>query len=131
MGETGAAHIVEIISPVGFLATLERLVRAISGAGMTVFATIDHAEGARSVGLAMPPTTVLIYGNPKGGTPVMLATPVSALDLPLRVLVREASDEVLVAFHPVADVLMAAGAPEDVARRLEPAQRVLLAALQR
>lgn len=122
--------VVDIASPFGFQQTLERLLAAIHGAGLTVFATIDHAEGARSAGLAMPPTTVLIYGNPKGGTPAMLATPAVALDLPLRVLVREASDGVVVSFHPIADVLMAAGVPEDVARTLEPGQRILAGALR-
>ncbi len=130
MNEAGDAKIVEISSPFGFQPTLERLLTAIRGAGMTVFATIDHAEGALQAGLAMPPTTVLIYGNPKGGTPVMLATPAAALDLPLRVLVRDASDGVVVAFHPIADVLMAAGAPAEVARKLEPAQRILGEALK-
>ncbi|RWA53434.1 hypothetical protein AU476_14045 [Cupriavidus sp. UYMSc13B] len=57
--------------------------------GMTIFARIDHAEAARNVGLAMPPTQVLIYGNAKRGTPLMLAAPGVALDLPLRVLVRD------------------------------------------
>jgi uncharacterized protein (DUF302 family) len=122
--------VVDIASPFGFQPTLERVLAAIHGAGLTVFATIDHAEGARSAGLAMPATTVVIYGNPKGGTPVMLATPAVALDLPLRVLVREASDGVVVSFHPIADVLMAAGVPEDVARKLEPGQRILAEALQ-
>jgi Domain of unknown function DUF302 len=56
---------------------------------MTVFATIDHQAAAHAVGLDMPPTTVLIVGNPKSGTPLMLAAPDFAMDLPLRVLVRE------------------------------------------
>lgn len=55
---------------------------------MTIFARIDHAE-ARNAGLAMPPTQVLIHGNAKPGTPLMLAAPSVALDLPLRVLVRD------------------------------------------
>jgi hypothetical protein len=57
--------------------------------GVTIFARIDHAEAARNAGLAMPPTQVLIYGNAKGGTPLMLGAPSIALDLPLRVLVRD------------------------------------------
>ena len=78
----------------------------------------------------MPPATVLIYGAAKGGTPVMLAAPLAALDLPLRVLVREREDGIAtVAFHPVAEMLARAGAPLDIGARLEPAQRLLLAAL--
>ena len=55
----------------------------------------------------MPPTTVLTYGNARGGTPIMLADPRAALDLPLRVLVRKASGRTLVAYHPVAALLSA------------------------
>lgn len=113
-----------------FAATLDRLTRAIAAAGMTIFARIDHAAGAREAGLAMPPTTVIIYGNPKGGTPIMLAAPLTALDLPLRVLVREAADgRIWVAFHPATPMLRAAGVPEALATRLEPAQRILLQAI--
>ncbi|MCY0854129.1 DUF302 domain-containing protein [Cupriavidus sp. D39] len=57
--------------------------------GMTIFARIYHAEAARNAGLAMPPTQVLIYGNAKRGTPLMLAARIVALNLPLRVLVRD------------------------------------------
>ncbi len=125
-----APGIVEHASPLPFDDTVERLVQAIAGAGMTIFARIDHAANAREVGMTMPPATVLIYGNPKGGTPVMLAAPLAALDLPLRVLVRELPDgTAAIAFHPVAPTLRQAGAPEDMAARLEPAQRLLLAAV--
>ena len=74
---------------VAFAATLERLDRAIEAAGMMIFSRIDHAAGAQAAGLDMPPTVVLVYGNPSGGTPIMLSTPQAALDLPLRVLVRK------------------------------------------
>ena len=78
----------------------------------------------------MPPTTVLIYGNPKGGTPVMLEAPVAALDLPLRVLVRERPDgQVVAAFRPIAATLAQAGVPEPLRHRLDPAQSLLLDAL--
>ena len=67
------ASLVEIPSPFGFEDTVARLVDAIGAAGLRVFARIDHARGAREAGLEMPPTMVLLYGHPKGGTPVMLA----------------------------------------------------------
>ena len=102
--------IVELNSRWLFAETVARLEAAIGQAGMAIFARIDHAAGAAEVGLAMPPTVVLIYGNPRGGTPVMQAAPLTALDLPLRVLVREADGRVLVAFHPAAPMLRAASA---------------------
>lgn len=57
--------------------------------GLTVFAKIDFSEDAAKAGLQMPPTQMLIFGNPKAGTPVMLSAPSSALDLPLKVLISE------------------------------------------
>ena len=122
--------IVEHVSPVDFGPTLERIRAAIRGAGLTIFAEIDHAANAREAGLAMPPSTVLIYGHAKGGTPVMLAAPSAALDLPLRVLVREGEDgRAVIAFHPIAAMLRRAGVADDVAARLEPAQKLLVAAV--
>ena len=130
MPDTSTPDYVEHASAFRFDATLQRLVEAISTKGMTVFARIDHAAAARDVGFAMPPTTVLIYGNPKGGTPIMLANPEAALDLPLRVLVREREDgTVAIAFHPIVATLRLAGVPEDAAARFEPAQHLLLAAV--
>ena len=123
--------ITEHASPLGFDATLDRLAKAIERAGLTIFALIDHAAGAQRVGLAMPPTVVLIYGNAKGGTPIMLAAPQAALDLPLRVLVREDADgRTLVAFQPVTPMLLAAGVPETLANRLGPAQALLIKEIQ-
>jgi uncharacterized protein (DUF302 family) len=131
MAVTSNADLVEQASVVGFGETLERLEQAIAGAGMTVFARIDHDAGARDVGLTMPPTTVLLYGNPKGGTVIMLAAPQVALDLPLRVLVREALDgKAMVSFHPAAPMLLAGGAPDALAHRLDPAQAVLAEAIR-
>jgi uncharacterized protein (DUF302 family) len=66
--------------------TLDRLEGILRSKGIQVFARIDHAGEAARVGLSMPPTQVLIFGNPRAGTPVMLAAPTSAIDLPLRVL---------------------------------------------
>ncbi|HEY1484526.1 MAG TPA: DUF302 domain-containing protein [Micromonosporaceae bacterium] len=57
--------------------------------GATVAAVVDHAAAARTVGLTLPDTQVIIFGNPSAGTPLMRATPDIALDLPLRILVRD------------------------------------------
>ncbi len=121
---------IECLSAFGFEETLARISGAIEAAGLRIFARIDHAENARKAGLEMPPATVLIYGNAKGGTPVMLAAPPAALDLPLRVLVRQAGAGVVVAFHPITPILQRAGATEQLARTLEGAQRILVKAIQ-
>jgi uncharacterized protein (DUF302 family) len=67
--------------------TVERVLRAIAAKGLTLFARIDHAAGAAAVGLSMPPSELLIFGNAKAGTPLMLAAPTAAIDLPLKALV--------------------------------------------
>jgi uncharacterized protein (DUF302 family) len=124
------SDVAEYVSAVPFTQTMTRLVEAIESAGMLIFARIDHAAGARDVGMVMPATTVLLYGHPKGGTPIMLAAPRAALDLPLRVLVREGEDgRALISFHPVAPMLRRAGVPDALATRLEPAQQILVAAV--
>ena len=122
--------IVEHVSAVPFDATLERLAAAIARAGLVLFSRIDHQTGARDAGLEMPPATVLVYGHPKGGTPVMLAAPLTALDLPLRVLVRVRDDgRTAIAFRAIGAVLRQFGVPDPLASRLEPAQQLLVDAV--
>jgi uncharacterized protein (DUF302 family) len=67
--------------------TMDRLEAAVTAAGMTVFARIDHAAGAAEAGLTMLPTEVLILGNAKGGTPLMQSRATIGIDLPLKMLV--------------------------------------------
>ena len=67
--------------------TMDRLKAAVEAKGMTVFARIDHAAGASAVGQSLPPTEVLIFGNAKGGTPLMQSVQAIGLDLPLKALV--------------------------------------------
>lgn len=69
--------------------TLNRLTDLLQKKGITLFTVIDHSGEAEKVGLKMPPTKLLIFGNPKGGTPLMLAAPSIAIDLPLKILVWE------------------------------------------
>jgi uncharacterized protein (DUF302 family) len=67
--------------------TVARLLDLLQAKGLKVFAVIDQRAEARAVGLDMPETTLVVFGNPKAGTPVMVAAPLSALDLPLKLLV--------------------------------------------
>ena len=81
--------------------------------------------------MSMPPATLLVYGKAEGGTPIMIATPASALDLPLRVLVfGDGSGRTYIAFHPIAATLAATGVPSDLAAHLEPGQTLLLKTLE-
>ena len=72
--------------------TIARVRALLEAKQIREFALIDHSGEAAKVGLAMPKTQVVIFGNPKGGTPLMLATPSVAIDLPLKLLVREDAD---------------------------------------
>ena len=69
--------------------TVERLKAIVQSRGLALFALVDHSGEAEKVGLRMRPTKLLIFGNPKAGTPLMLAAPSMALDLPLKILVWE------------------------------------------
>ena len=81
------AGIVHLRSPHPVGDTVHRLTEAIRAAGATLFAVIDHSGEAERVGLSLRDTKLMIFGNPVGGTPVMTAAPLAALDLPLKVLV--------------------------------------------
>src|ERR1700729_3206397 len=69
--------------------TVERLKNILQAKGVTLFALVDHSGEAEKVGLKMRPTKLLIFGSPKAGTPLMLASPSIAIDLPLKILVWE------------------------------------------
>jgi uncharacterized protein (DUF302 family) len=69
--------------------TVETLKSILQAKGITLFALIDHSGEAEKVGMKMRPTKLLIFGNPKAGTPVMLAAPTIAIDLPLKILIGE------------------------------------------
>lgn len=95
--------------------TVTRLQEAISSRGLTLFAHINHSEEARRVGLKMQEAQVLIFGNPKGGTPLMIASPLLALDLPLKVLVWQSSDgSVWVSYTSVAYLAARYAIPQEL-----------------
>ncbi|HTW46266.1 MAG TPA: DUF302 domain-containing protein [Acidobacteriaceae bacterium] len=75
-----------------FEKTIDRLQTLLIEKGVTLFALVDHSGEAAKVGLKMPPTKLLIFGAPKAGTPLMLAAPSIAIDLPLKILVAEQPD---------------------------------------
>jgi len=69
--------------------TVDKLKAILMSKGVTLFALVDHSGEAEKVGMKMPTTKLLIFGNPRGGTPLMLASPSAAIDLPLKILVAE------------------------------------------
>lgn len=90
MPQPGAQRDGELVtkaSPFGVAETVDRLVELVTARGMTVFATLDQSAEARRVGLDLRDTRVVLFGNPVAGTPVMVASPLAALDLPLKVVV--------------------------------------------
>jgi uncharacterized protein (DUF302 family) len=72
--------------------TVKKLKGILQAKGVTLFALVDHSGEAEKAGLTMPPTKLLIFGSPKAGTPVMLAAPSIAMDLPLKILIWEDRD---------------------------------------
>jgi uncharacterized protein (DUF302 family) len=89
MGSEVGNGIVSVPSAHSVTETVEKLKAMLQAKSVTLFAVIDHSGEAEKVGLKMPSTKVLIFGNPKGGTPLMLAAPSAAIDLPLKILVAE------------------------------------------
>ena len=92
MTSSGDRGIVDIVSKYSVDQTVERIKSVLKDRGVILFAVVDHGGEAEKAGMKMRPTKLLIFGNPKGGTPVMLAAPSIALDLPLKVLVWEGED---------------------------------------
>jgi uncharacterized protein (DUF302 family) len=92
MTKTPGDGIISIPSHHSVDATVEKLKSILDAAGVKIFALIDHSGEAEKAGLQMRNTKLLIFGNPKGGTPLMLASPTTALDLPLKILVWEDLD---------------------------------------
>lgn len=84
--------------------TVVRLTKAIADNGNTLFADIDQSAAASGVGMRLRPTRLLIFGNPKGGTPLMEAFPLSALDLPLKIVVWEENGTTMLAYYDGATI---------------------------
>jgi uncharacterized protein (DUF302 family) len=85
--------------------TADRLVAELDKRGIKVAARVDHAAGAKAAGMDMPPTEVIMFGNPKLGTPLMLAQPAAAIDLPMKVLIwQDAAGKVRIGYTPPASL---------------------------
>ena len=111
--------------------TLQRLQSILGKRGMQIFALIDHSGEAEKAGLKMPSTKVLIFGNPNGGTPLMLAAPSLAIDLPLKVLIAEASQgEVTVTYNDPEYLRSRHHVPADLIKNLAGAGALIAKAVE-
>lgn len=94
--------------------TVDSFVKVLESKGATVFARVDHAAGAKKVDMEMSPATLVIFGNPKIGTPLMQAAPTMGVDLPLRVLFYADEDgKTHIAYHDLDKVAEQHGVPAD------------------
>lgn len=99
--------------------TVARLTGLLQAKGVTLFALVDHSGEAAKAGLSMPPTKLLIFGSPKAGTPLMLAAPSIAIDLPLKVLVaQDATGRVTVSYNSPAYLQQRHGIPADLLQNI-------------
>ena len=109
--------------------TVEKLKTVLKSNGVTLFALVDHSGEAEKVGMRMPPTKLLIFGNPKGGTPLMLAAPSAALDLPLKILVAEdAQGKVWISYNSAEYLKERHGFPDNLVPNIAVVQALAAAA---
>jgi uncharacterized protein (DUF302 family) len=99
--------------------TVEKLKSILQAKGVTVFAVIDHSGEAQKAGLTMRPTKLVIFGNPKGGTPLMVASPSVAIDLPMKILIYEDADAtVQVCYNTPAYLQQRHNVPQDLLQNI-------------
>ncbi len=111
--------------------TVDKLKTILKSKGVTLFALVDHGGEAEKVGLKMPPTKLLIFGSPKAGTPLMLAAPSAAIDLPLKILVAEdAQGKVWISYNSPEYLKERHGFPENLVPNIAVVQALATAAGQ-
>ena len=111
--------LIQVASKYSVDETVGKLEAIFVAKGLQVFALIDHSGEAEKVGLKMRPTKVVIFGSPKGGTPLMVAAPSLAIDLPLKALVAEdAAGKVSVTYNDPEYLKERHGVPDDLIRNL-------------
>lgn len=108
-----ADGVIAVKSPHSPKVTMDRLEKVLAEKGMKIFARIDHAAGAAKIGKTLRPTELLIFGNPKGGTPFMECTQTVGIDLPLKALVwKDASGQVWLGYNDPAFLAKRHGVPQ-------------------
>ncbi len=118
-----AKGIIDVPSQHSVDETVEKLKEILQAKEITLFALIDHSGEAEKAGMKMRPTKLLIFGNPKGGTPVMLAAPSIAIDLPLKILVWEdGAGKVWLSYNSPAYLQERHGVPADLLKNISVAE---------
>ena len=111
--------------------TVEKLRSLLNEKGVTLFALVDHSGEAEKVGMKMPPTKLLIFGSPKAGTPLMLAAPSVAIDLPLKILVWEdGENNVWISYNSVAYLEERHGLPPELLKNIQVVETLALKAAE-
>ncbi len=114
-----ANGVLQTASPYSVDETVQRLEATLAQRGVQLFALVDHSGEAAKAGLNMPPTKLLIFGSPKAGTPIMLATPSAAIDLPLKALVAEdESGKVSISYNDPVYLQQRHGIPEKLLKNI-------------
>jgi uncharacterized protein (DUF302 family) len=128
---SGAKHNDEVTSRYTVDETVNRLQSVLAERGVRVFALIDHSGEAERIGMKMRPTKLVIFGNPKGGTPVMVAAPTLAIDLPLKALVWEdEGGKVWVSYNSPEYLQQRHGVPEDLIKNIAVAGALVAKAVE-
>lgn len=126
--DNGMAH---LSSPYSVTETLKRVEALLQEKGLTIFCRVDHSGEAEKVGLKMHPTQLILFGSPKGGTPVMVASPTIAIDLPLKALVWEdAGGKVWVSYNSPEYLQKRHNVPDDLVKNIGVVGALLQAALR-
>ena len=123
--------LIRIASRYSVADTLQKLETLLESKGLKIFGSIDHSGEAAKVGLEMHPTRVLLFGSPKAGTPVMLAAPSVAIDLPLKALVAEDDQgKIWITYNSPEYLQQRHGIPDDLVKNLAGAGALLQKAVE-
>lgn len=110
--------IITKLSPRGVADTTARLTGILEAKGLRLFGVIDQRAAARQAGLEMPDTVLVIFGSPAAGTPVMLASPMAAIDLPLKALIWDDGGQTKVSYYDPASIVARHNVPAELAGNL-------------
>lgn len=118
-------------SPYSVPETLKRVESLLQESGLTIFCRVDHSGEAEKTGLKMQPTQLIVFGSPKGGTPVMVASPTIAIDLPLKALIwQDAAGKVWISYNSPEYLQQRRNVPADLVKNISAAGPLLQLAVK-